>query len=197
MKKFLAASLAALMSVSLVGCKKNITYTIPASYITYEEEDQTLDNFVQSETDSGKYTTVTANDDGSVTYVVTEDQHEALLTDFKAEIDKTITEVVDSSDIAITTVNYTEDMSEFNIYVDEENATGLEAFYALYFCIYGNYYQYMNGGSTDTTDTTVNLVDAVSEETVETIKASDIEAFMNELEEAVATPTPSASAAAE
>ena len=71
----------------------NVTLTIPKDFVG-ETTQEKLDESVKEK----GYKSATLNSDGSVTYVMTKAQHEEMLVGIRESIDKSLSEMVESSD---------------------------------------------------------------------------------------------------
>ncbi len=130
--------------------------TIPAGFFEGLSEDE-----IRSIAEEADNTSFTINDDGSVTYEMPRSVYEAELGDMKADIDKTIQEIVDESPDIFTSVTYNSAVSDFKVRVDKAAfeadffATGIG--FSLGFS--GLFYQVFAGVDTDKQKVLISFID--------------------------------------
>ena len=147
--------------------KDTVTITVPADFAdtTDDEGNPTDPTFTGEE----GIISVTQNEDGSVTYVMTREKHEEIMRDFADAIDESIEELLHGEDglSSVTKVEHDVDYASFKMFVDPEQATGWESFYALVLCMSGATYQaYAGNGSVDVP---VEIIDSTTKEVTDTV----------------------------
>ena len=124
-----------------------------------------------------------ANKDGSYTFVISKKLYEDTLTEFKTGIDTTIDEVItDENYVSIEGVQYTDDFSEFNVYVDQakyEEAI-FDSLVSMMLGMSGMMYQLFEGTEYDSIQVIVNIVNQDSMEIIETLIFPDVMDAWNE-----------------
>lgn len=183
MKKLFNGLLAALMCTNLCACSNGsdsvaeassvssseetktlevdenlltVEYTIPASFY----EDTTAEEAAQEMIDTGNYIDVTINEDGSITAKQTKAKRDEGLVKYRQQIDEQIEEYLNGEDAVASfiSIDYSNDMDEFSIYVDPNTYSEWDTLYALTFEMSGYFYQLMNGVSVDDMDVIVNFI---------------------------------------
>ncbi len=158
----------------------DVELTLPAWFF---QDQAPEDVFAANETDGVK--SVVANEDGSYTFVISKKLYEDTLTEFKTGIDTTIDEVItDENYVSIEGVQYTDDFSEFNVYVDQakyEEAM-FDSLVSMMLGMSGTMYQLFEGTDYDSIEVIVNVVNQESMETIETFVYPDV---LDELNEAL------------
>ena len=158
----------------------DVELTLPAWFF---QDQAPEDVFAANETDGVK--SVVANEDGSYTFVISKKLYEDTLTEFKTGIDTTIDEVItDENYVSIEGVQYTDDLSEFNVYVDQakyEEAM-FDSLVSMMLGMSGTMYQLFEGTDYDSIEVIVNVVNQDSMETIETFVYPDV---LDELNEAL------------
>lgn len=151
-----------------------VEYTIPASF--YKDSDQTAEEAVQEMIDSGNYIDVVINDDGSITAKQTKAKHEAALLEYKQDVDETINSYLNGENKVESFVNieYSDDMDEFNVYVDPTNYSEWDGIYALAFEMSGYFYQLMNAVPEDQMDVIVNFINNDTGEIMDSASLRDM-----------------------
>lgn len=141
------ASWDALESMGNIQTENGILYayiTLPASFYS---EPVTQADFENSDTSS--YTSVTVNEDGSVTFQMTRRQHRDMLDEIELSINDSLQNYVDDTENAITSITHTDDFSEYNIYLSTEELGMTEAFTSYALCILSGYYSMFSGYQMD------------------------------------------------
>lgn len=120
------------------------------------------------------YNSITLNDDGSATYVLTKQQHKEMMEELKNTINSSMSEMVDSEDYPnYTNVTANEDFTEFEITTKSSELAMAETFSVLAFYMYGGMYNVFNG--TDIDNITVKFINADTGEVISTTNSKDME----------------------
>ena len=127
--------------------------TIPAELVGDEMTQEELDANAES-----SYISAKLNEDGSVTYKLTKQQHKAMLDDFVETMDQSIQEMLDSEDYAFTDIKYNDDYTQFDVTLSTDEVGFAEGFAALAFYVYGGMYGIFSGHTAD--NITVNYYDS-------------------------------------
>lgn len=187
MKKLTALLLAAAMSLSLCACGGgdkpadsassaapaapiqvdenllSVEITLPASFFEGETEEEII-----AGAEEEGFKSCTVNQDGSVTYTMSKAKHREVLEGFHTSMEETAASMVagggDDAMESFLDIQFNDDMSQFDIYVDMEKFSGLEAFAALGFFVTGAYYQAFAGVDMDKVDVVVNFIDHATNE---------------------------------
>lgn len=166
-KKLLAVLLTATMLFASCG-SATVELNIPASYV----EEKTQEDLNKLCEEKG-YASITLNEDGSATYVMTEAQHEKLIKDFRTEIEKSLAEMVGSENYPnFTSIEANDDYTEFTIKTKSTQLDFAESFSALGFYLYGGMYAVFNGKEVD--NISVTFVNADSGDIISTSNSSEM-----------------------
>lgn len=142
----------------------DVEITIPAEYVgetTQEELDK------QAE-ESGVHS-ITLNEDGSATYVMSKEQHKKVLEETRASIRKSLDDMVGSEDYPnITSIETNDDFTEFVITTTSTELGLGESFSVLGFYMYGGLYGIFSGESPDNIH-----VEFINADTGNVIESSD------------------------
>ncbi|MDO5440869.1 MAG: hypothetical protein Q4F12_04960 [Erysipelotrichaceae bacterium] len=181
MKKIIIILISMLMLLSLVGCgntektsenKENevvednkeievdkdlldVTITIPADYYSDEELTQ---EYLDNECKEKGYTSETLNEDGSVSIVMSKSKHKELLNDLADEMNKTIDEMVNSTDYSFQKIEHNDDYTKFDVTLNADQVGLYESFASITFILSGVTYNMFNGK--DKTKIVVNFYNA-------------------------------------
>lgn len=151
-------------SISVDEGLLNVEVTLPASFFT----DTTEEDIQAAATDQG-FSDCVINEDGSVTYTMTKSVYNEVLEDLKAALDESIEGMVNGADAVASfqKIEYNDDLSEVDVYVDGETFSSLDALYAISFYMLGAYYQAFSGVPADEVDTVVEFIDQDSNEVLQ------------------------------
>lgn len=151
-------------SISVDEGLLNVEVTLPASFFT----DTTEEDIQAAATDQG-FSDCVINEDGSVTYTMTKSVYNEVLEDLKAALDESIEGMVNGADAVASfqKIEYNDDLSEVDVYVDGETFSSLDALYAISFYMLGAYYQAFSGVPADGVDTVVEFIDQDSNEVLQ------------------------------
>lgn len=191
-KKIYAILLATTLALSLVACGGNndsskeseanndkievdenlltVELTIPSDFVgetTQEELNQTVE-----EEDGIK--SITLNEDGSATYVMTKKKHKEMMSEIKTGIDEELQAMVGSEDYPnFTKVEANEDYTSFTITTTSTELDLAESFSVMNLYVQGGLYNVFNGTPADNIH--VDFVNATSGEVIESADSSDME----------------------
>lgn len=148
----------------------NVDVTLAASFF----EDQTEDEIKAAAKEHG-YSNCKINADGSVAYTMSKAKHAEMLNELKAGFDETIAGCLDGEDkvASFIDIQYNDDFSQIDVYVDADQYTMWDSLYALTFYITGAYYQAFSGIANDDIDVVVNFVDNATKEVLNTASYKD------------------------
>lgn len=134
----------------------DVTITIPASW--YEETDEEISQSKLDEQykDSG-FKSVTLNDDGSVTMVMSKSQHNELMEELKKSIDESITELINDENCSYNEIKYNKNLTQFDVILSTNEANFYDSMACLTLYFSGAMYNIFNG--TETKDILINLYD--------------------------------------
>ncbi|MFI3226568.1 MAG: hypothetical protein R3Y09_04055 [Clostridia bacterium] len=186
MKRFIALILAIAIACPLVACSSSsssstssssssatgiITVTLPASFYSNKTEAE-----IKQEASDLNCISYSINDDGSVNFSLTDTAYETVLSDIIAEIETIMEEMIDpdSGVEGFGYIDYTEDFSQFNIYLDPTYYTEYMVMYAYTFMVSGAYYQTFAGVPQEDIDVVVRLIDFTTDETLKVGSYKDI-----------------------
>lgn len=204
MKKFLAMLLALTMMLSLTACgsetqaedetappatentetKENtgdskvevdknlfsVELTIPADFIEEDITQESLDAKVAEE----GFKSATLNSDGSVTYVMTKDQHKAMMEETKANIDENLAEMVSSDDYpSIVGIEANADYTAFDVTLSTDTVGLTESIAVMGFYMFGGLYNVFNGTEAD--NISVSFINQATGEVIQTANSKDIQ----------------------
>ncbi len=118
------------------------------------------------------YKSITLNDDGSVTYILTKKQHKKMMNELKDNINSSISEMIGSEDFPnFTDITYNENFTEFEISTKSTELNMADRFSILGFYMYGGMYNIFNGTAAD--NISVKFVNADSGEEILTANSKD------------------------
>ncbi len=145
---------------------------IPASIfgddpITQEEIDESVA--------AGTFKEGKVNPDGSVTYVVTKEQHKKLMDNFMVQLKSTLDSLVDDENNSFLKIEVNSDTSEYKVYVDPERYNEFESFSALGLYLQSAFYRSIAGDKDIYT-----TVKFINNETGETLNEANSKEFFEQ-----------------
>lgn len=164
-----ANELEALGSIEVEKELFDVSITLPADImgeITQAELDKTCIEM--------GYGSITLNEDGSATYVMTKSQHKKLLEETKTSFDTSLAEMIgDENYPNVTDINANDDFTEFTITTKSTELSITESFSVMVFYMYGGMYGRFAGTEVD--NVSVTFINADSGEVISTANSSDME----------------------
>lgn len=161
-----------LESIGDIEVDKNlfdVVITMPADLVgetTQEELDQQA-------AESGVHS-ITLNEDGSATYVMSKEQHKKLLEETRQSIQSSLDEMVGSEDYPnITSIEANDNFTSFTVTTTSTELSLTEAFSVMGFYLYGGVYGIFSGETPDNIH--VDFVNADTGEIMESSDSKDLE----------------------
>lgn len=147
----------------------DVEMTIPASYVgetTQEELDNTAKEY--------GYKSITLNDDGSATYVMTKKQHEEMMSEMRSTITDALNAMVGSEDYPnFTAIEANDNFTSFTVTTKSTELDMAESLSVLAFYMYGGMYGIFDGTTVD--NVSVTFVNADTGKEITTSNSSDME----------------------
>lgn len=141
-----------------------VELTVPADYIG-----ETTQGELDAAAKEKGFKSITLNEDGSATYVMTKGQHKELMSEMTNEFNSSLAEMVGSEDYPnFTNIEANSDFTEFTITTTSTELGFNESFSVIAFYMYGGMYNAFNGTPVDNVH-----VDFVNAESGEIISSSD------------------------
>lgn len=161
------SELDALGSIEVEKNLFDVTLTIPKDYVG----DKTQEALNEFSKEMG-YKSITLNDDGSATYVMTKTQHSKLLDETRTSINSSLAEMVGSDEYPnFTNIEANDDFTEFTITTKSTKLDLTEAFSVIGFYMYGGMYAIFNG--TEVENISVKFINADTGEVISETNSSD------------------------
>lgn len=123
---------------------QKVELVIPAKYVGLAQDQEYFDGIREEK----NYESVTLNEDGTVTYVMTKKQHEEMMVDIKKEVDDGLNETFSDDEEMVTYVtNFThsDDYTKFSITFEKDKMSYIDAFMLSWVIYSGCYYNDYNG----------------------------------------------------
>lgn len=138
---------------------ETVTITIPSGYFAEDELEQMI-----GDTSSGNYESITANDDGSVTVTMTQEQHEALLSVVAETLRTIVAEEFPGDDYpSVKSMEFSDDFTELTLTVDyaayDSSFDSIAEYLGIFAC---GFYQIFAGTAPDEIAITISVVDEAS-----------------------------------
>lgn len=146
----------------------SVELTIPAEYVgetTQEELNQTAEE--------NGFKSITLNEDGSATYIMTKAQHEEMINEMAATFYSALDEMVGSEEYPnITDITANSDFTEFTVTTTSTELDLNESLSVIVFYTYGGMYGIFNGTTVENVH--VDFVNANSGEIINSSNSSDM-----------------------
>lgn len=146
-----------------------VELTIPADYVgeTTQEE-------LDASAKENGYKSITLNDDGSATYVMSKKQHREMMEEMAVNINDRLSDMIGSEDYPnITEITTNDDFTEFTITTTSTELSLNESFSIIVYYMYGGMYNIFNGTPVDNVH--VDFVNSDSGEVIGSSDSSDME----------------------
>lgn len=141
---------------------------IPADYVG-ESTQEELDATVKEK----GYKSVTLNDDGSATYIMTKKQHQEMMDEMKGNINDSLSDLVGSEEYpSFVDVKANDDYTTFTITTKSTELDLNESFSVMMFYMYGGMYHIFDGTTVDNIH--VDFVNADSGEVISSADSKDM-----------------------
>ena len=152
----------------------NVEITIPA------EAAETYGFNFESQEDADAYAkeqgfkSVTLQDDGSITIVMSKSQHKKMMEELSKSIDEELQKMIGSEDYPnFTAVEHNDDYTSFTVTTKSEELGFTESFSSLGFYIFGGMYNSFNGTPVDNIH--VDFINEASGEVIESFDSKNME----------------------
>ncbi|MFT4107871.1 MAG: hypothetical protein QM657_19130 [Lacrimispora sp.] len=137
----------------------NVELNIPADFVG-EQTQEELNELCKEK----GYKSITLNDNGSATYIMTKQQHKEMMKGISDNIDSALTEMVGSEDYPnYTNIKVNEDFTAFEITTKSTELDLAESFSTLAFYMFGGMYHVFNGTTVDNISVTFINADTGAE----------------------------------
>lgn len=124
----------------------DVTLSIPADFVDSEKNQADYDAMAK---EMG-YKSITLNEDGSLTYVLTKSQHKKMMTELKNSLQESLDEMCSSEEYPnFVSIKVNDNFSEFTIVTKSEELDFGESFSILGFYICAGMYNVFNGTEVD------------------------------------------------
>ena len=131
--------LAAIGDVQVENGIMTVSLTVPADL---------AQNITQETIDAGigtQYQAAFRNQDGSITYKMTKEQHQAMLEQLAVSFDNSLQEMIDNENYTISNITRNNDFTVFDISLDGAEPSVSDSFAAFSLYMYGELYGVFNG----------------------------------------------------
>ena len=143
----------------------SVDITLPALFF----EDQSEEEIKETAMENG-CKKCTINEDGSVIYTMTKKAHKDMLKEMSDEFKESTLGFLEGENKveSFISIDYDDDFSRFDVYVDPAKFTSMDAICALGFYLTGAYYQAFAGVDSDKIDVLVSFIDNETKQVLET-----------------------------
>jgi len=146
--------------------EKERTITIPASFFDDGVTEEDLEN---AKLENG-FIDAILNEDGSVTYVMTESTHIKLMDELKVQIRQGCDDIISENE-SITAIEYNDDLTSYTITTSAEEIGLQDSFIVMGLYMYSGMYNVFNGVEVENIH--IDFVNADSGEIIHSVDSSD------------------------
>lgn len=148
----------------------SVEVTLPATFFEEETEED-----IKAAAEEAGFSGCTVHEDGSVTYKMSKAKHKEMMREMKSSLDESIEELINGENAVASfqKIEYTDDFSQFDVYVDPETYTDWDNLYVIVFYMSGAYYQAFDGKDMDDVDVVVNFINIDTNEIVNSVSFRD------------------------
>lgn len=161
-----------LEDIGNIDVDKNILtveFTVPADYVNKSTQEE-----LDKEAKEQGFNSITLNDDGSATYVMTKEKHKEMMKKMGDEINSSLSEMIQSNDYPnITKIEANEDFTNFTVTTTSSELDMNESISVMAFYMYGAMYSIFNGDDVDNIH--VDFINADSGDIISSSDSSDLE----------------------
>lgn len=146
----------------------NVEITLPGEMLF---GDETVEELMEEAAEETGVKEVTQNDDGSVTFKMSKQEHKQMLKEMAEQMEETVNDIkTDENFVSIQDITFDKSFSEFTMVVDREAfANSFDGFAALGLGLSGMVYQLFSGEDIDTSEVIIYVEDEATGEVFEEV----------------------------
>lgn len=147
----------------------DVTITVPADFL---DEGTTQEQLDAQAKDSG-FKSITLNDDGSATYVMTKSQHKEMVDGISQSIEESLSEMANSEEYPnIVRIETNGDYTQYKVYLNTEEVGLSESIAVLGFYMFSGMYHVFNG--TEPGNVNIQYISEATGGVIEEANSSDM-----------------------
>ena len=147
----------------------NVEITVPPDFLEEGTTQETLDETAKEE----GIKSITLNDDGSATYIVSKSKHDEMMAGIRESIDESMAEMIDPETYpTFVEVTSNDDYTHFTVKLSSNEVGLSESISVLGFYMLGGLYNAFNGTPVD--DVTVSFVNADTGDIIQEAHSSEM-----------------------
>lgn len=147
----------------------NVEITVPADFL---EEGTTQEDLDEAAKEDG-IKSITLNDDGSATYIMSKSKHDEMMAGIRESIDESMAEMIDPETYpTFVEVTSNDDYTHFTVKLSSNEVGLSESISVLGFYMLGGLYNAFNGTPVD--DVTVSFVNAATGDIIQEAHSSEM-----------------------
>ena len=131
-------------SARIYNTVTNVKVTLPASLFEYVDEEISQEDLDKAAFENG-FISATLNEDGSVTYVMSQDKYNAYVAELAMSIDKGLEELCNTENSTIVDIKHNADFTDYTITLDADVVGFTESFVSLAIVLYSAFYYGFTG----------------------------------------------------
>ena len=147
----------------------NVEITVPPDFLEEGTTQETLDETAKEE----GIKSITLNDDGSATYIMSKSKHDEMMAGIRESIDESMAEMIDPETYpTFVEVTSNDDYTHFTVKLSSNEVGLSESISVLGFYMLGGLYNAFNGTPVD--DVTVSFVNADTGDIIQEAHSSEM-----------------------
>lgn len=147
----------------------NVEITVPPDFLEEGTTQETLDETAKEE----GIKSITLNDDGSATYIMSKSKHDEMMAGIRESINQSMAEIIDPETYpTFVEVTSNDDYSHFTVKLSSNEVGISESISVLGFYMFGGLYNAFNGTPVD--DVTVSFVNADTGDIIQEAHSSEM-----------------------
>ena len=123
----------------------DVEFTVPKDFLDEGTTQKELDEKAKE----GNYQSAKLNDDGSVTYTMSKEQHKKMLDGIVEGIDKSLNDLIKSEDYSFTKIDHNDSYTSFKVFMTNDELSMGESFSVLQLYMLGGMYGVFSGERPD------------------------------------------------
>ena len=146
----------------------NVEITVPSEYVGEKTQEE-----LTALAEENGYKSVTLNEDGSATYIMSKSQHKKMMDELKESFDTSLQEMLQSEEYpSITDIKHNDDYTDFTVTTSHTELDLAESFSTMVFYMYGGMYAAFNDSDVDNVH--VSFINSVTGEIISEANSKDL-----------------------
>lgn len=147
----------------------DVTVTIPADFL----DDGITQEQLDAQAKANGYKSITLNEDGSATYVMTKAQHKEMMDGIKQSIDESLSDMAGSADYPdVVSIDANDDYTKYKIVLNKDELGLQESFLVMGLYVFSGMYHIFNG--TEVGNVNIQYVNEATGSVIQEVNSDNI-----------------------